>query len=317
MARWFAVFVSALLALCAGNALAQAAYLHNLNGSATASTGGTQRALKIGDLLGSGTVVTTGEKSNAVIKFEDGQVMMLGENSSFRIVEYRYNKQRVADSSAVFDLLRGGLRFVTGMIGSTNRNSFRLTAGAATIGIRGSSAIVHFDAQARRVLLAVTRGSLQMATQDGNVVANAGDFSTFVPGTQPTIPQSTAQADAAIQTILAPLLAQIAPVNRPVVLQDSAAAAAAVAQARVLAAQAAADPNNQTLKQAAQDAAKLAQEAVLKAIQSAQLAFEEGLKGGGIEPDPDTQLIPDGATQYQLQQLITPGGTPCSLASCN
>jgi hypothetical protein len=317
MARLFAVVVSALLALCAGNALAQAAYVHNLNGTVTATVGSTERVLKIGDILSSGTTVTTGDRSNAVIKFEDGQVMMLSERSSFRIVDYRYNKQRVADSSAVFSLLRGGLRFITGMIGSTNRNNFRLTAGTATIGIRGSSAIVIFDPRAQRVLLAVTHGSLEMATQNGNVVATPGTFSTFVPGTPPTVPQPTSQATDEVNEILRSLLSQILPINRPVVLADSAAAAAAVAQARVLAAQAAADPTNKTLQQAAQDAAKLAEEAVSKAIRSAQLAFEEALLGGGIEPDPDELAGPSGATEYQIQQLITPGGTPCGVASCN
>ena len=133
MPRLFAVLVSALLALCAGNAFAQAAYVHDMTGSVTATTGAVQRALKVGDLVESGTTVSTGERSGAVIKFEDGQVMALTERSSFRIVEYSYNKQRVSSSSAVFSLLQGGLRFISGVIGSTNRNSFRLHVGTATI----------------------------------------------------------------------------------------------------------------------------------------------------------------------------------------
>ncbi len=103
MARLFAVLISAMLALCAGNAFAQAAYVHDMSGTAT--FGGTQRNLKVGDLIESGATINTGDKSSAVIKFEDGQVMALAERSSFRIVDYRYNKQRVSDSSAVFSLL--------------------------------------------------------------------------------------------------------------------------------------------------------------------------------------------------------------------
>ena len=105
MTRFVAAFVAALLALCAGGAFGQAAYVHDLTGSATATVGTVQRALKIGDLLESGTTVSTGAQSSAVIKFEDGQVMALAERTSFRIVDYRYNKQRVSQSSAVFTLL--------------------------------------------------------------------------------------------------------------------------------------------------------------------------------------------------------------------
>jgi hypothetical protein len=318
--RLLAVLAAALLTLCAGNAIAQAAYVHNLNGAATASLGAAARPLKIGDILASGTTITTGARSAAILKFEDGQVIALGENSSFRIVDYRFNKQRVADSSAVFSLLRGGLRFISGMIGATNRNNFRLTAGAATIGIRGTSAAIVFDERAKRVVAAVMAGALEMATADGAVVVGAGNVSTYDPAQAPalTAPAPIQNATDAVKQSLAPLLASISLNNRPVVIQASADAAAAAAQARILAAQAAANPADQALQRAAQDAAKLAEEAVLRAIQAAQQAYQEGLKGGGVELDPEELPPPaDAATQYQIQQLITPGGTPCSVASCN
>src|SRR5437899_9573951 len=160
MTRLFAVVVAALLALCAGSAFAQAAYVHAMTGTATAVTGTAQRALKTGDVLDSGTTVSTGARSSAVIKFEDGQVMVLAESSSFRIVDYSYNKQRVAQSNAVFSLLQGGLRFISGVIGSTNRNNFRMTAGTATIGIRGTDGTVTIDAVTQAVTVAVNAGAL-------------------------------------------------------------------------------------------------------------------------------------------------------------
>ena len=88
MIRLFAVLVSALLALCAASAHAQVAYVHDLTGTATATVGTAQRALKTGDVLESGSTVSTGEKSSAVVKFEDGQVIALAERTSFRIVAW-------------------------------------------------------------------------------------------------------------------------------------------------------------------------------------------------------------------------------------
>ena len=46
-------------------------------GSPVLTSGSAQRALKIGDTLESGSTISTGARSSAVIKFEDGQVMAL------------------------------------------------------------------------------------------------------------------------------------------------------------------------------------------------------------------------------------------------
>ena len=321
MFRLCAVPICALLTLCAGDALAQAAaYVYNLNGTATATVGTSQRALKIGDLLNSGTVVTTGAKSTAIIKFEDGQVMALAESTSLRIADYRYNKRRVADSSAVFNLLRGGLRFISGVIGSTNRNNFRLTAGTATIGIRGTGAVVTFDQLTQAVMAAVTSGALEMVTAQGNVVIGAENFSTYISGQPPSAPQPTAQASAAVAQALAGLVGLNAPINSPVLLEASAAAAAAVAEARLFAQQALLQPDNAVLQQSAQDAARRAEDAVLAALQAAQKAYQDAIDAGAIAPPTDpTQQLDETTIRGQVQPLITPtpgGGTACTI-SCN
>ena len=293
MARLFAVLVSALLALCAGNAFAQAAYVHDMTGSATATVGTTQRALKIGDTIDAGSVISTGDRSSAVIKFEDGQVMALTERSSFRIVEYKYNKQRVSQSSAVFAMLQGGLRFISGVIGSTNRNSFRMTAGTATIGIRGTDGTVTYNSVTQAVIAAVNAGALAMETPQGTQNIGVGEFSSFTPGQSPTVPQPTAAATAAVQTVLDNLAAtQNLPINTPVVVSASALAAAAQANARQLAAQAAAQPGNAALQTAAQDAAKQAQDSLSTAIQAAQDAYKAAIDAGAVTPAPGASPPP-------------------------
>ena len=309
--RLFALLASALLALCAGNAFAQAAYVHEMTGSATATIGTFQRALKTGDLVESGSVISTGEKSTAVIKFEDGQVMVLAEKSSFRIVEYKYNKQRVSQSSAVFSLLQGGLRFISGVIGATNRNSFRMNAGTATIGIRGTDGTVTYDSVTQAVNAAVNAGALEMATPQGTQTIGVGMFSSFTPGQSPSVPQPTAQATAAVKQVLDNLLVQGVPINTPVVLQASAQAAAALANARQLAAQAAADPGNATLQSASQDATKQAEDALATAIQSASQAFEQAVKEGGAQT-PAPSATPPSLPQGPTGATDTPGATGTS-----
>ena len=300
MSRLTAVLLATSLALCAGNVFAQAAYVHDMTGTATTTVGATQRALKIGDTVESGTTVSTGDKSTAVIKFEDGQVMALAERSSFRIVNYQYNKQRVRESSAVFSLLQGGLRFISGVIGSTNRNSFRMTAGTATIGIRGTDGTVTFDPVTQAVIAAVNAGALEMATPQGTQNIGLGNFASAQPGSAPSIPAPTAQATAAVQQTLNTLAAtRNIPVNTPVVVQASAQAAAAQAQATQLAAQAAAQPNNPVAQQAAQQAAELAAQALATAVQLAQAAFQAAVQAGAVTPAPPAPAPAPPATPPQ------------------
>jgi len=325
MARFLAVLVSALLALCAGNAFAQAAYVHGMTGTASAAVGGTQRALKIGDLIDSGSVVSTGEKSSAVIKFEDGQVMALAERTSFRIVDYKYDKKRVSQSSAVFSLLQGGLRFITGVIGSTNRNSVRMTAGTATIGIRGTDGIILYNSVTQAVTAAVNAGAVALETPQGTQTIGVGNFSSAAAGQGPTVPQPISAAEAAVQQALNNLRVQGLPINTPVVIKASAAAAVAQANAALLAAQAAAQPGNATLQAAAQDAAKVAQDLTAVAIQEGQQAFDQAVKeGGATPPEPGAAELPSAPTGATTDPGTTPagsggsggGGTACG-ASCS
>ena len=313
MIRSIAVLIAALLALCAGNAFAQAAYVHDMTGSATATVGTAQRALKIGDLVESGATISTGDKSTAVIKFEDGQVMALAERTSLRVVDYRYNKQRVSQSSAVFSLLQGGLRFISGVIGSTNRNNFRMTAGVATIGIRGTDGTVTFDAVTQAVTAAVNAGALEMATPQGTQNIGLGNFASAAPGQAPSAPAPTAQATAAVQQTLNTLAAtQNLPINTPVVVQASAQAASAQAQARQLAAQAAAQPNNPVAQAAAQTAAQQAAQALSAAVQAAQEAYQAAIQSGAVPPAPAAPPAAPPAQQTGTTGTTSTGttGTP-------
>jgi len=309
MTRLYAVLVAALLALGAGDALAQAAYVHAMTGSATATAGGTTRALKIGDLIESGTTVSTGDRSSAVLKFEDGQVMALAERSSFRVVEYRYNKQRVAQSSAVFSLLQGGLRFISGVIGSTNHNNFRMTAGTATIGIRGSDGVAQYDSVTQAVLVAVLAGALSLNTAQGEQRIGVGNFSTATAGQLPTVAQLTTQAAPAVQLAVNALAVQIVPNTAPVVVAASAKAAAAVANAVTLANQAKAQPGNVALQAAAEAAAKVAQDSLAAAIQAAQEAYQAAIKAGAVPPGPPAPPpLPQGVTGTVTEPSITIDG---------
>jgi hypothetical protein len=261
MTRFFALLAAvlllpAILPATAGNAFAQAAYVHEMSGSVTATLDSSTRALKTGDLIAPGTTVATGDKSRAVIKFEDGQLMALAERSSFRIVEYRYVKERVRDSNAVFAVLQGALRFVTGVIGSTNRNALRLSAGTSTIGIRGTDVTVFYDPATQTLTASVTVGEISITRTQGVDILGPGQvFGDLSP---------------ALQQTLDLLITQGLPVNLPVSLSASAAAAAAAAEAARL---------------GTPEAIAEAQRLLGIAITAAVEAYEQALRGGGVPPE--------------------------------
>lgn len=86
-----------------------------------------------------GDVLGTAKDSYAQIQMNDGAKMTLRPNSNMKIVEYKFNRQEPQSDSAVFDLLRGGLRSVTGLIGKRgDPDAYKMQTKVATVGIRGT-----------------------------------------------------------------------------------------------------------------------------------------------------------------------------------
>ena len=76
------------------------------------------------------SAVTTGAGAHASLKFDDGTQIVLGENSLLRVQDYRYQPTPPgvtpgpSGDRAVFELLRGSARVVTGKIVVNNPKEF-------------------------------------------------------------------------------------------------------------------------------------------------------------------------------------------------
>ncbi len=88
--------------------------------------------------IDNGAIVTTGSDGQAVIKFQDGQIVALQSKSVFRISDYQYNQAAPEKGQSFLALLEGGARIVTGLIGNRNREGWKLALPTATAGIRGT-----------------------------------------------------------------------------------------------------------------------------------------------------------------------------------
>lgn len=83
-------------------------------------------------------VLRTGATSNLQVRFSDESLISLRENSELRIEEFRFSGKEDGTERAFFNLVKGGLRAFTGVVGRSNNQNYRMNTNTATIGIRGT-----------------------------------------------------------------------------------------------------------------------------------------------------------------------------------
>lgn len=100
---------------------------------------GTMRVLAAGSALWPGDVIQTEKDSGVNLKFTDGGKVALRASSRFMIESYRHDLFRPEDDNAIFRLIKGGMRTLTGLIGKRSKqDAYQNKTSTATIGIRGT-----------------------------------------------------------------------------------------------------------------------------------------------------------------------------------
>jgi len=133
----------------------------------------------------SGATITTGIGAQAIIKFDDQQQVVLDQNTTFRIADFRYRAQEPRGDRAVFDLLRGALRFITGVVGARNPNIVQLRVPQATIGVRGTDFMV---ALVNPAFVNVVSGAVSTTNAGGTVVFGAGSIGQVASASSLAVP---------------------------------------------------------------------------------------------------------------------------------
>lgn len=105
------------------------------------SNGETQ-VLEINSPIYEGDRITTGMGSTAFIAMDDGAEIYLKQDSVVKISTYIITPDFDKDSSSILDLIRGGLRKITGSIGASALSNYQVQTGLATIGIRGTEYVI-------------------------------------------------------------------------------------------------------------------------------------------------------------------------------
>jgi hypothetical protein len=138
--RWWPLLAALLLWQGAGAALAQAVgEVEFSRGAAVAQTPGKlPRTMGRGQTLEEGDRLTTAAGAMAIVRMQDGTRLTMRPDSEMVLQSYRFNGSVREDNSMVMQLLRGGLRAITGLISKGSPNAARIQTSTATVGIRGT-----------------------------------------------------------------------------------------------------------------------------------------------------------------------------------
>ena len=120
-----------------------AGVIESANGQVRAGpSAGAATAATVKQRITAGTSLITGPKSRAVIRFDDGQAIVLHENSEFRVTEYSFLKEQPAKDKFSFELVKGALRSVTAAFTRRTPRAYTMRAATTTMGIRGTDFMV-------------------------------------------------------------------------------------------------------------------------------------------------------------------------------
>lgn len=162
-----------------------------------------------GMALCQGDHFSTGANSIVDLHLRDGTTITVGKSSEFIIHEYHLYRHQ--PSVALFDLLQGALRGVTGFI-TQHRHRVEVTTRVATIGIRGTTFWGGYgltpDGAVDVVML--DGHGVYVKTPGGEVdLDQAGQGTTVRVGASPTAPKQW--PDAKLQKALATVTVDAAP----------------------------------------------------------------------------------------------------------
>jgi hypothetical protein len=179
----------------------------NLSGPLLArKENGAVKVLTMRSEVENGDTLISEKNTYARIRFIDDSEVTLRPGTQFRIENFAFEDGKPENDSAVFELIKGGLRSVTGALGHRNKERYGLKTPTATIGIRGTTFIANYiapplPAGAARgpaapnqapglppgLHLQVTDGAIVVTNNGGSQGFQAGQFGYVPNPAQPPI----------------------------------------------------------------------------------------------------------------------------------
>lgn len=145
----------------------------NLTGPLLAKKGnGTVKVLALKSEVEQGDTLISEKNTFAQIRFVDNSEITLKPNTTFKIETLAFDAGKPDGDSASFNLVKGALRSMTGLLGKRNKEKFQLRTPTATIGIRGTTFIVEYVGENASDLPAALEPGLHLQVLDGVIFAS-------------------------------------------------------------------------------------------------------------------------------------------------
>lgn len=166
-----------IITLFSSNVFASAGTVILAKGAVTAtSPDKTNRVLAKNAAVEEGDIITTASKSFAVIRMLDNTKLTLKPDTSIAIGTFSVEE---GEEEGCINLLKGGLRTVTGLIGQRKPESFQIDTPIASIGIRGTDFIVRIcvddECLNDEQELAFSNGEDSFTTNNGSVAESINE----------------------------------------------------------------------------------------------------------------------------------------------
>lgn len=101
---------------------------------------GSTKTLAVKSSVDQGDTLVSEKRTYGRVKFTDGGEITLRPGTSFVVESYFFNKDNPTEDKAVFGLVKGSLRAVTGQVSKRgDQNAYKMKTSTATIGVRGTS----------------------------------------------------------------------------------------------------------------------------------------------------------------------------------
>ena len=187
--RWALLLLGLIfgaLALAQNVVMTGAAVVTEVNGSVQVRIGNNPPVpLVAGNRLPAGAIVSTGSDANGVLTFADGQIVVLGERTLFRIVNYDYDPKEMTRSGVFLNLIEGSARLVMGTIGQFDPTLIRIQVGTGTlIGAANPEGGGATDAgvvvQGAATIVTVTQGRVVLTLPTGQGIMVGSGQGVFV-----------------------------------------------------------------------------------------------------------------------------------------
>jgi hypothetical protein len=143
---------------------------------------GTTRVLSINSAVEQGDTLVTEKKTYAKIKFTDNSEINMRPGTQLKVSEYNFDQARPKEDKAVYNLVKGGMRAVTGLIGKRgDQNSYKLMTDTAVAGIRGTTYECKIcedncGSIPNGLYLFVLEGIINVSNKAGSQDVNAGQY---------------------------------------------------------------------------------------------------------------------------------------------